>query len=562
MAYLPKTIKEVVEEINIKYFLPHIQRELVWKPPQIIKLFDSLMRDYPISTFLFWKLVNKKDITKLEFIKYYKKGQSKNHINTDTNRDEYWLVLDGQQRLQSFFIALKGTYNDKELFFNVLSKKIITEENDDESEIIYETRFFKRDKEFFIKEEIDKSTKEKVKKLWVKIKSFALLSDDNLYDFIEKLKENFSEQLLYEETKLLDKNLKKFNEIITKKESIYYYLEQDEDYDKVLDIFIRTNSGGTKLSKSDLLFSMIKLKWKKVDAYSEFNELIKEINNKGEFEFDTDFVLKTALVLINADTKYRVGNFNDKNISQIEEIWKKLKESIKIVIDLLINIGITSKKMLPSKNAIIPLINYTYINNIRTYSSDEPLIVENKTLMKKWLYNTLLVNLFSSQTDEILKKCRKIIIEKKGSPFPAKEINLNLPPGKTSEIKLEDFEKIKYGDSSAFYVLGLLYPNINLNPISERNKPHIDHIFPQKLLESKYNYDLINNIGNLELLTATENESKNKTPFDEWIKTRDKEFLNKNMIPEDSNLWSIEKYEAFIKERRKIMFKRLQNIFN
>ena len=105
MTYLPKTIKEVVQEMNTKYFLPHIQRELVWKPNQIRKLFDSLMRGYPISTFLFWKITNNKDeITKLEFIKRFNKN-SKNDINKDIERDEYWLVLDGQQRLQSFFIA-------------------------------------------------------------------------------------------------------------------------------------------------------------------------------------------------------------------------------------------------------------------------------------------------------------------------------------------------------------------------------------------------------------------------------------------------------------------------
>ncbi len=561
MAYLPKTVGEIIEEINGKYFLPHIQRELVWKPPQITKLFDSLMRGYPISTFLFWKLAHNKDITKLEFIKYYDKGKSKNQINTDSDRDEYWLVLDGQQRLQSFYIALKGTYNGKELFFNALSKKVVNEEDDDESEIIYETRFFKRDKNNFIKEEVDKNTNEKTKKFWVKVKSFSLLKNDSIYDYIDNIKESFSKELSYEETKLLDKNLKKLNELITNTETIFYYLEQEEDYDKVLDIFVRTNSGGTKLSKSDLLFSMIKLKWKNIDAYSEFNKLIDEINNKGDFEFDNDFVLKTALVLIDADTKYRVENFNDKNISQIEDIWKEIKESVKTVIDLLIDFGITSKKMLPSKNSIIPLISYTYTNNIKTYASEKTMISDSKKSMKKWLYNTLLVNLFSSQTDEILKRCRKVIKEKASSPFPAKEINSNLPPGKTYEIKREEFDKITYGNNQAFYTLGLLYPKLNLNPISERNKPHIDHIFPKSMLESKYDDNLINNIGNLQLLTATENESKNKTSFDEWIKKRDKTFLTNNFIPERSQLWHIDSYTEFIRERRDILFNKLKKIF-
>ena len=115
--YLPIKIKEVVENINKTYFLPHIQRELVWKPAQIYRLFDSLMREYPISTFLFWKIKDPGSITKVEFIKNYLK-QSIKVENTDKNRDNYWLILDGQQRLQSFYISLCGTYEKKELFLN------------------------------------------------------------------------------------------------------------------------------------------------------------------------------------------------------------------------------------------------------------------------------------------------------------------------------------------------------------------------------------------------------------------------------------------------------------
>ena len=117
MDYLPIKIKEVVENINKTYFLLHIQRELVWKPAQIYRLFDSLMREYPISTFLFWKIKDPGSITKVEFIKNYLK-QSIKVENTDKNRDNYWLILDGQQRLQSFYISLCGTYEKKELFLN------------------------------------------------------------------------------------------------------------------------------------------------------------------------------------------------------------------------------------------------------------------------------------------------------------------------------------------------------------------------------------------------------------------------------------------------------------
>ena len=210
MMYQAEKIVEVINNINIKYFLPHIQRELVWNPKQIRKLFDSLMRDYPINTFLFWRLSNKKEeITKLEFIKDYIKNESKNKINNDIDKGEYFLVLDGQQRLQSFFISLKGTYNEKELFFNVLSKKVIEEsddedeENDDEaSEIIYETDFFKKKEQYFLQEN------DGHKKIWVKVKAFGLLDEDAIFSYVDRLREEFKKSILYEEAKLLEKNIK------------------------------------------------------------------------------------------------------------------------------------------------------------------------------------------------------------------------------------------------------------------------------------------------------------------------------------------------------------------
>jgi uncharacterized protein with ParB-like and HNH nuclease domain len=57
MAYRSDTIATVVNRVNRQYFLPAIQREFVWHPDQIVELFDSVMRGYPIGSFLFWDLL-------------------------------------------------------------------------------------------------------------------------------------------------------------------------------------------------------------------------------------------------------------------------------------------------------------------------------------------------------------------------------------------------------------------------------------------------------------------------------------------------------------------------
>ncbi len=417
MKYEHSTISEMMKLINETCFLPHIQRELVWNEKQMYKLFDSMMRGYPIGTFLLWHIEEKKEeITRLNFIRDYKKKETKNKIDTKSPKQYYWLVLDGQQRLQSLYIALEGSYNGKELYFNLLSEKPQFDDNEEDHEIIYETKFFKNSDSTFSTIEKDRLTGEDKAKLWVKIKSFANLKTDEAISYGDELSNKY-EDFKGKELRLAKTNLLHLYNILTTTYPIYYYIEKEEDYEKVLDIFIRTNSGGTKLSKSDLLFSMIKLKWK-IPAFEEFNNLIKTINQNDNFNFDNDFILKTSLVLIDKEIRYKIENFSKENISLMEDRWNNIKHSILAVINLISHdFGIVTKKQLTTKNSLIPLIYYTYYKGIKDYQSNKAEIIRDKELMKKWLYTVLLTNLFSSQTDDLLGICRDIIKQKNDS-FP------------------------------------------------------------------------------------------------------------------------------------------------
>jgi uncharacterized protein with ParB-like and HNH nuclease domain len=108
--YSRETVKNIIEKINDKYFLPDIQRNFVWKPIQVYTLFDSLLRDYPISTLLFWKLDGQYiDENKIKKLKFVNKSDANNELDTSINPEkEYSLVLDGQQRLTTFYLVLKG----------------------------------------------------------------------------------------------------------------------------------------------------------------------------------------------------------------------------------------------------------------------------------------------------------------------------------------------------------------------------------------------------------------------------------------------------------------------
>ena len=116
MAFVePITIKEAIENVHRKnYLLPAIQREFVWSTYQIEKLFDSLMRDYPISSFLFWDVDrnNVQNYKFYEFVQNFHERDGRHNPKSNTNGEHgITAVLDGQQRLTSLYIGLKGTYS-------------------------------------------------------------------------------------------------------------------------------------------------------------------------------------------------------------------------------------------------------------------------------------------------------------------------------------------------------------------------------------------------------------------------------------------------------------------
>ena len=322
--YLRASIKEVIDEVNIKYFLPDIQRPFVWKPEQIERLFDSLMRCYPISTFLFWK-VEKETMKKYEIkkLKLVFNSETENDEDDSYNKDEYYLILDGQQRLTAFNLALKGTYiirNKKnDLFFDLLSGT-----NEDEDGLLYQFEFdHDNDTISFQEEDNDKNGEIIPRSLWIKVKRVydtitlrGYVEEKN--SLLKEIKTKFN-QLAEAEYNRIEINLDKLINALGAAKNISYFLEKEDDYNRVLDIFVRTNAGGTKLSYSDLLFSKIKLKWS--EARANFNELISDLN-QNEFEFDHDFLLKSFLVAFSKDSnqvRFKVENFKDEIVNKIKK---------------------------------------------------------------------------------------------------------------------------------------------------------------------------------------------------------------------------------------------------
>src|SRR5258706_13888682 len=115
MRYKSETIGDVLPRINTSYFLPALQREFVWTEDQVCQLFDSLLRRYPISSFLFWQvpIEERDDVETYEFLRTVKEARNRAQLARVHGRRDLTFVLDGQQRLTSLLFGLQGNYHGR-----------------------------------------------------------------------------------------------------------------------------------------------------------------------------------------------------------------------------------------------------------------------------------------------------------------------------------------------------------------------------------------------------------------------------------------------------------------
>ena len=556
------TIKKMVSYINNPdeqggLWLPLIQRKFVWDTEQITSLFDSVMRDYPISNMLIWKTKDKMRTRKF-FDEYREDLKVKDFFRPQDDKKKM-LVLDGQQRLQSFFISLKGSYEGKELHFNVLSDNKSDSEVSEDN-IKYQFKFLKAGK---------------VEPNWVLFKDI-LYSDLQYNQLADKIIDSFKGTVLSEnQEKLIRNNVARVVRQFKDLEVIAYQeIDSIDDpalytKDDVVEIFIRANSGGTILSKSDLLFSLLESGW---DFAEEKVQELKDNLDTNDFDFKRDFILKTSLCLTGLGAKYEVEKFRDKNnLKKIEDNWERISDAIKDVKDFVYGkTYIKSGKALTSYLALIPLIFFRY-----NYEDSWKKGVAN---LDKWLLRVLLTGAFNGNPDSLIDQCNRDITEKK--TFDIASINQII---KNSGRNLDVTERVilsaYYGSGNLSLLFNLWYNQfgINFTPSFEGNYPQIDHIFPQSLLMSVkfinpitqrpnmiYQVSERDQIANCMLLTREENGpgGKGDTPPERWFEDKDDKYLEIHLIPKDKELWKLDNYEKFIEERKKLLVTNMLPLIN
>jgi len=492
-------------------------------------------------------------------------------------RDRVMAVLDGQQRLTSIFIGLKGTYaykiprlrwnNDNAFPKRKLYLNIVGQAQDGNN---------KYDFRFLTDEEI-KSAEGKSDYCWFEIGQILNMPD--LSAVTKYVNRKVYKNDLYSEGQddfAMD-CMAQLYKVIHTQPIISYYKVKSEELDKVLNIFIRVNSGGTPLSYSDLLLSIAAAQWETLDAREEITEFVDELNSIGRgFNVNKDFILKASLVLSDfRNIAFKVDNFNKTNMLQIEKNWPTIKASVYAAYSLVSSFGFT-RDSLKSNNALIPIAYYLKMLGVPANFDTATVYAQNRKIIKKWLIMSLIKRTFSGQPDNVLRPLRELISENGQKDFPLDAIIERLRGTSKSIIFTKDdidmLLEHRYGEADTLTALMLLYPQLDFN-----NKFHIDHMYPKskftkKILRSKgvgpdligEYMDQVNSIANLQLLAAIPNIEKQDTDFDVWFEATHPtdsekiEYRTANYLP--SMEYSYANFLTFISERQKLMRNRFEEL--
>lgn len=440
--------------------IPQFQREFIWDKPKVIKLLESIYLEYPIGSFFFWDSPRKyynfyRDIAELD-------------IPKPDKYDKLMFILDGQQRITSLYVTIKGlklfAKDYKNICFDLDLKKFVDRKPDNE-------RF---------------------------ISLSDLLSNDR-YIIYDKL--NTERKISFNEC------YQRFNNYPFSGIDI-----RDKELDEVCDIFERINQGGQRLNLFDLISAGT---WSgNFDLRKEVNNINEGLKQKGFGELSNEVYIQ-ALSLLAKNSCTRESQLQLRT-EDIDKYWKDNIDSIFLAIDFIrSNLGVVNYDFIPYPGVISVLSYLFYKHKLKS------LFNKQSDLVKTWFWLTALSERYGASTLTIMTEDAKLMNKIEENKITEIKIPLNLDT--ESLIKITIFRKSAIRNA-IFCLLALKEPrhfkNNTLLPLrdpeySDFNSKEKHHIFPKSVIEKSYPFQLVNSIVNFCFIPAELNkEISNKKPSD------------------------------------------------
>lgn len=548
-------ISDVINEIEEeKFVLPVIQRRLVWDEEKMELLFDTLLKGDSFGGIM---VIEEEKGSKplFNYRTFTKDGGIINSRQVDTLTQLQDFVIDGQQRLQSFYIGLKGSFNGKVLYFDLFSD--------------YNTEF-----EFKFEKEESRLPKQS------KGNEDRTIPEHNWYlasSLLKRLKDTNDEDQVAEEiiktqniqdtiqTKHVEKNIKAFYKntltadcLGISKVSVNKSFDKITNKQRIVELFRRLNDGGTKLSSFDLVASVLKgFEWEMEGFLEETLKSYEEIGLTQDNLIKLIFLLqdnhkKEMAAIEAADAQFAIKN------------RERIKVTLKCLKDFLIN----SKLYYYYKDgnrSFIPLFFIAYhlfhkpisVVELEKFFANFDAKNTEHPKMERWIYHSLINGVFKSKGAGWIpyKTGIRKLLDKmqhyKNKDFPTDElfqVYTDHPITFTRTYTIYNLDELE--NSFVYYLMYDRGQTIRINDI--------DHIMPKSILESlKVESSKINSIKNFQLIDFSTNRGlKNASPFGDWINSHvaDKSaFVKRHLIPVDETLWTEDKFEDFATARANLI---------
>ncbi len=587
MGYQITTVAQTLGRINRDLFIPAIQRPYVWSPEQITGLFDSLMRGYPIGALMFWDLPqgSQDDWEIYNFISEFRHGSIHNDKADLQPGQSVTLVLDGQQRLTSLLIGLKGSYTvkqkhkrkqsdeawDEKVLFIDLAQSPEVEAEGEEADVSpiaehYGFAFFDH----------DQRPHNKSGELWFEV---GLILAAKTEDELEQMLRNWVDANLSlddNQRAIARANLARLWQAIWQDNALAYYPECSSSYDRVLDIFIRANSGGSPLSRSDLLMSVITLRWEQFNAREETEVLIDDLTAtlNPKRALNREFILRTALFLNDLDFAIKVQNFVPSNIRLLEQSWERVKEVLRFSASVLREHGLFGERL--SGTNVLMLVAY-YIHKSNSQPGELQLSPEDRQCIRRWVILLGFQGLLGLQTNNTFKVYRNAVRR-------ALRIEAGFPWEAIAEAFRGMGRPIDFGQESlarwcttaidqqpqAEILLSLLYQD-DLLSLQRRGVPLVQsrYFMPEELRRAGVSEALVPVVQGFAnklilgvALSESEQESYYALPFEQWAQTLSPAFMQAHCLPQDIGLYRLERLPEWVGERRKLLGQRLFSLLD
>jgi hypothetical protein len=548
MSFESITVATAITRIeNGELVLPAIQRNFVWRPDRIYSFFDSVMRGYPFGTLLFWN--TRARLQYRPFTRDYTEKQRHEYaIKPEGQRGS--MVLDGQQRLQSLYIALVGKYEGKRLHIDLLNSGLKDVEVSDR---LYICEFLSA------KDAADRNGREDVTMLWLPLgEVYACRSQEDVEALVRQVVQQAGLDPYDDAANRIGYNIRAAYQRL-KADLLLSHYTIDRNYgddheptpvEEVLEIFVRINSGGQVLSKSDLMFSLLQLHWD--EASDRIEDLREEADEAGNFRFSRDFMLRCALVCVGRGARYDVDKLRDSDtIKSIREAFPQVAGAVENTVAFLVeDARIQDERILGSYNTLIPFVYFLFHQPEQRVGSESMVM-----RMKHALYLSLMTGVFSrfgdSRIDAVIREVLDPVRGAGYDDFPLDEFRAFVGR-RGGHDRIDD----RLLQNNPLLLMNILEEGTVLPRGKRSHRPEIDHIFPaSKLYALGFERDEVDAFPNYRLISKRHNIWKSNLDPQEYFR-ENPGVAGRYLIPVD--LLDYDYYEQFLAVRRKAIWERVQ----